>query len=272
MCPRTHYLNEGQKDWAPEGLGDLDFGLYERIISEGSRNDLKSVKLNFLGEPLLYPRLIDMVALASQAGLWVMLNTNAVLLTERLSRELLLAGLTDIFFSFDSPYQNEYEAIRVGANYHKVLENIGAFMEAKKSLNLPAVQTRASMVLPEDPQGREEIQADYVRLFRNFKVAEIGFGLPTVMGRDYESLNPLVFCCPDLFRRLFIYQDGVYGPCCGDWSRRIPIGSMGDGRTIQEVWTGSELAQLRLAHQSGSYRNIAACRACSVPYLSTVAV
>jgi hypothetical protein len=248
----------------------LDFDLYVRLIEEGAKNGLKSVKLNFLGEPLLCARLPEMVALAAKAGLWVMLNTNAVALTESLGRKLLLAGLTDVFFSFDSPYPKEYEAIRVGAKYDKVLGNIASFMEAKEALDKKAVQTRASMVLPENPKGREEIKADYARLFRDLKVAEIGFGLPTVMGRDYESLNPATFRCPDLFRRLFVFQDGVYGPCCGDWSRQIPLGGAADGRSLKEVWHGPEHMALRKTHLSGAYRDVPACRGCSVPYLSTV--
>jgi hypothetical protein len=270
MCPRTYYLSQGQTEWAPQGLGDLDFALAESLIKGGASQGLQSIKLNFLGEPLLYPRLVDLVALAAQAGLWVMLNTNAVALTENLGRELLLAGLTDIFFSFDSPYPQEYEAIRVGASYERVLSNIRAFMATKESLGLKAVQTRASLVLPEAALSRERLKADYTRLFRDLKVAEIGFGLPTVMGRDYSSLNPPTFTCPDLYRRVFVFQDGVYGPCCGDWARRIDLGSLQDGRSLQEVWLGQEYAQLRAAHQKGDFRAIAACRGCSVPYLSTV--
>jgi hypothetical protein len=248
----------------------MDFGLFEALVAEGAQNGLKSVKLNFLGEPLLYPRLVDMTAVASAAGLWVMLNTNAVALTPELSRELLLAGLTDVFFSFDSPYPAEYEAIRVGASYSRVLANIENFMAAKDSMGLFAVQTRASLVLPEDQNLWPAIKADYVRLFRGLKVAEIGFGLPTVMGRDYASVNPPTFRCPDLFRRLFVFQDGAYGPCCGDWARRIPLGEAQDGRSLKEVWLGPAYAQLRAAHRAGAYREVLACRGCSVPYLSTV--
>jgi hypothetical protein len=252
----------------------MDFSLYEKLISEGAKNGLKSVKLNFLGEPLLYPRLRDMVALAADSGLWVMLNTNAVALTEKMSRDLLLAGLTDAFFSFDSPYPKEYEAIRVGADYGRVLANIARFMEIKDELGKKAVQTRASLVLPEDlPEGlnsHETLKEDYVRIFRNLKVAEIGFGLPTVMGRDYESLNPPSFRCPDLFRRIFVFQDGVYGPCCGDWTRGIPIGEAKDGRTLKEVWLGPEYEKLRAIHFRGAYREIPVCRSCATPYLSTV--
>jgi MoaA/NifB/PqqE/SkfB family radical SAM enzyme len=270
MCPRTHYLETGQNDWAPFGLADLDLALYEKIIAFSVGEGLQSVKLNFLGEPLLHPKLPQMVSLAAQAGLWVMINTNAVALNRYLSKKLLKAGLTDIFFSFDSPYEKEYENIRVGARYLAVLDNIASFMEVKEELGLKHVQTRASMVIGEGERDLERIKSDYIKLFRDLKVAEIGFGLPTVMGRDYSSLPaPDHFVCPDLFRRLFIFNDGICGPCCGDWERRLIVGDV-NTQTISEIWNGEIYQKLRQSHLSGHYRDIPACRDCSVPYLSTV--
>ncbi|MDR1043553.1 MAG: radical SAM protein [Candidatus Adiutrix sp.] len=273
MCPRTYYLKEGRPDWNPEGrLGDMDFGLYRRLIEEGAQEGLKSVKLNFLGEPLLYSRLEDMVSLAAEAGLWVMINTNATLLSREKSRRLLEAGLSDIFFSFDSPYPAEYEAVRVGAEYEKTLANIRDFMESKEELGKKGLQTRASMVLPKNLAGDEleKLKADYIKLFRDLKVAEIGFGRPTVMGLDYEKTYGLFpgFVCPDLFRRFFVFWDGPAGPCCGDWERRLIVG---DARrqSIGEIWRSPAYLELRQAHLNGRYYDLPACRACSVPYLST---
>jgi hypothetical protein len=248
ICPRTQYLRAGNAAWNPTGAaGDMDFALYERLIEEGVEEGLKSVKLNFLGEPLLAPRLTDMVRLA--------------------------AGLTDIFFSFDSPYREEYEKARAGADFRRTLANIRGFMEAKERLGKPAVQTRASMVLPEEvgSENLDRIKRDYVRLFRDLGVAEIGFGRPSVVGRDYgKTFGPVPgFVCPDLFRRLFVFWDGPAGPCCGDWERRLIVGRAGR-QTLRDIWSGDEYQRLRAAHLAGRYESVPACRSCSVPYLSTL--
>jgi len=273
MCPRTYYLQQGRREWNPEGrLGDMDFGFYENLVAEGAANGLKSVKLNFLGEPLLYARLGDMVRLAARSGLWVMINTNATLLTEEKSAELLEAGLSDIFFSFDSPYPTEYEKIRVGAKFDRTLGNIEKFMAVKEKMGRLEVQTRASMVLPELPEAEtEKIKGDYLKLFRDLKVAEIGFGLPSVMGLDYEKTYGLFpgFVCPDLFRRMFVFWDGPVGPCCGDWERRLIVGQA-RAAGLKDIWLGPAYQKLRRAHSTGHYEEISACRECSVPYLSSI--
>ncbi|MDR2404860.1 MAG: radical SAM protein [Deltaproteobacteria bacterium] len=268
MCPRTVYLQEGNPNWAPGGLSDMDMSLFRRIIESSAPLGLKSVKLNFLGEPLLYPELPEMVRLSSSLGLYVMINTNATLLDEDMSERLLLSGLTDIFFSFDSPYPEAYESIRRGASYEKTLANIKSFMAVKDKLGKYEVQTRASMVLPENLEDHPRIKADYLKLFRDLKVAEIGFGLPTVVGRDYGPLNVRDdFTCPDLFRRLFIFHDGACGPCCGDWERRLIVGDA-NTQSIQDIWNSEEYQLLRVCHQNKAYKKIKACRSCSVPYLS----
>jgi len=274
VCPRTHYLKAGLSGWNPAGIwGEMDFGLFKRLIEEGAAGGLRSVKLNFLGEPLLATRLVDMIRLAAEAGLWVMLNTNATLLTPAMTEALLTAGLTDIFFSFDSPYKAEYEKARPGADYDMVLANIRAFMSARERLGRKAVQTRASMILPEgaDPESLARIQADFIRLFRDLGVAEIGFGRASVVGRDYGQdfgLQP-GFVCPDLFRRLFVFWDGPVGPCCGDWDRRLLMGRA-DQSSLGEIWRSEAYNKLRKAHLAGRYEDFPACRACSVPYLSTL--
>jgi hypothetical protein len=201
-----------------------------------------------------------------------MVNTNASLLSESLSEKLLDAGISDVFFSFDSPYKEPYEAVRVGASYEKVLSNIRAFMEIKEKKGLRHVQTRASMVLPEGEKEEvlEKTKKDYIRLFRKMNVAEIGFGLPTVVGRDYAPLNPDgFFRCPDLFRRIFVFCDGAAGPCCGDWERRLIVGDA-ESSSIKEIWSSETYGRLRAPHLEGSYKKIPACRDCSVPYLSTL--
>jgi MoaA/NifB/PqqE/SkfB family radical SAM enzyme len=272
MCPRTIYLKEGKTHWAPKGLGDMDIVLYKGIIEHSSPLGLKSVKLNFLGEPLMYPKICEMISIAREHNLYVMINTNAVLLDESMSHNLLNSGLTDIFFSFDSPYPSVYEDIRKGASFERTIHNIRRFMEIKDSLGKFEVQTRASMVLPEDTSFHREIKEDYIKLFRDLGVAEIGFGLPTVVGRNYQELNLMDdFSCPDLFRRLFVFYDGIVGPCCGDWERRLIMGDA-NKESIYQIWNSEAYKRLRDLHKNKGYKNVPACRDCSVPYLSQVSV
>lgn len=269
MCPRTHYLQTGNKKWAPGGrIGFMDDDLFRRVIDQAAAEGAYSIKLNYLGEPLLHPEVVGQVRYAHSRGLEVMMNTNATLLTEALSQRLILAGLDDIFFSVDSPYPREYERIRAGANFHKVIDNIRRFVQVKKRLGANHIQTRVSMVMNSVDRA-DKTRRDFKRLFTGLGVDEIGFGLPTEMNVDYwrEHGRTQGFVCRDPYHRMFVFWDGLIGPCCGEWERGYILG---DARVdkLKDVWKSDMYKRLREAHEQGRYEDIPICRNCSVPWLS----
>ncbi|MBU2552257.1 MAG: SPASM domain-containing protein [Proteobacteria bacterium] len=270
-CPRTHYLATGNTNWSPEGrIGYMHFDLFRRVIDQAAEGGAFSIKINYLGEPLLHPQVVDQVSYASGRGLEVMMNTNATLLTEEMSTRLLEAGLDDLFFSVDSPYAPEYESIRIGARFDRVIRNIERFVQIKERLGLRHVQTRASMIVSEDRRrDRQTIEA-FKSLFTSLGVAEIGFGLLTDMKTDYGSAYGIVpdFLCRDIYTRMFVFWDGPIGPCCGEWERGYVLGdALRDD--LGDVWNNPRYQALRQAHDQGRYDRIPICRACSVPWLST---
>ncbi len=271
MCPRTHLVKTKNQRWSPKGrIGLMDRGLYRRLIDQAAVGGAYSVKLNFLGEPLLHPEVIDQVAYAAGRGLWVMINTNAVRLSEDMSRGLLDAGLSDIFFSFDSPYKDVYERIRVGASFDRVVRNIQRFMELKYKLGRPDVQTRVSMISYWDGKGTGEGEREaYLALFDDLGVDEIGFAVYSDPALDYSGLMPeplAGFCCDDLFRRVFVLWDGAAQVCCGEWERRLQVGDASK-EDLAGIWTSPAFVRIRDLHATGFYDRIEACRRCSVPYL-----
>ncbi|MBU0513913.1 MAG: radical SAM protein [Proteobacteria bacterium] len=271
MCPRTHLVKAGNKRWSPGGkIGLMDFDLYRSLIDQAAEQGAFSVKLNFLGEPLIHPQVVDQVAYAAGRGLWVMMNTNAVALTQTMSRRLLEAGVSDVFFSFDSPDAEVYERIRVGAKFDRVVRNIQRFMELKYETGRLDVQTRVSMISYWDDKGAGENEREaYLALFDELGVDEIGFAVYTDPNLDYSTLLPepmADFCCDDLFRRVFVLWDGAVQVCCGEWERQLQVG---DARrnSLAEIWRGPVYDILRRAHAEGNYHRIEVCRRCSVPYL-----
>ena len=143
MCPRTDMVQDGTF-WK---VRNFDYDLFTRLVDEGVENGLCSIKFNYLGEPLMNPRIVEMVRYAREKGvLDVMFNTNATLLTEKTARQLIAAGLDKLFFSFDSPFPEHYNEIRVNANYDKTLRNIIRFHQIRNEVGLCKTFTRVSMV------------------------------------------------------------------------------------------------------------------------------
>lgn len=113
------------------------------------------VTLVGLGEPLLHPRIADLVAEAAGRGRRVGLVTNAMLLDREQTRALLDAGLHSIAFSIDAPDQGLASEIRPGTDLDRLIENIKSFLEIMKETRpistavFTAVSTRTARRLEE---------------------------------------------------------------------------------------------------------------------------
>lgn len=119
-----------RKAW-DEPMGKMSDAVFARII-EGLRefSPPPTVFFGGFGEPLLHPKIISIVTEVKALGVKVELITNATLLTEDLSQELIRAGLDRLWVSLDGATPESYADVRLGAAFHQVLENLGHFRHA----------------------------------------------------------------------------------------------------------------------------------------------
>lgn len=264
MCPRTEMIENG-KFWK---VKNFDFDLYTRLIDEGAEKGLCSIKFNYLGEPLMNPRLVEMIRYAKERGIVdVMFNTNATLLTERIAKQLIEAGLDKLFFSFDSPFREHYNEIRVNANYDKTLRNIQRFKEIRDSYGTGKPFTRISMVRMKE---NEHEWLAFKELFEPLvdAVAWVDYiehtsqsGTDAKIAVDKVQSNGKKFCCPQLWQRMFVHPDGVVTVCCVDSARKLQVGNI-HGKTVEEIWNGLEYQKLRELHATGRIDEIPVCSNC----------
>ncbi len=255
MCPSTIY---GYKK-----KGYMSEDLFKKIIDEASAIGVPAVKLIWRGESLLHPKLIDFIKYAKGKGIIdVLLNTNATLLTPKMSEQLIRSGLDKLFFSFDSPYKDKYEAIRIGADYNVVINNIITFQVIRRQIKSNKPITRVSLV--KMSQNDKELE-DYVKLFQPYVdciTYTDAFYLEKAPQNQMMSQNvKRDFCCPMLWQRLVISWDGLCYPCCRDEMELYCIGNA-NIESIKDIWKSNKLESLRLAHISGMWDNYKMCNIC----------
>jgi MoaA/NifB/PqqE/SkfB family radical SAM enzyme len=116
MCPWTELHT---------GKSDMSWGVFEKIAEYFCYSE--GVDFTGTGEPLLHPRLEEMVRIAKDRGCVTGFSTNATLLEPERGRALIGAGLDWIAYSVDAATEETYENIRLGGRFYRVLENIEAF-------------------------------------------------------------------------------------------------------------------------------------------------
>ena len=124
-----------RRDMTRGASTDMPLEEYRRILDQAEQCQVKSLRLYFYGESLLYPHLIEAIQLA-QGRFEVILCSNGLLLTERLARQLLDTGLDGLEFSVTGLSDEVYSQYQGQNRNRKVAEvnaNIQRFVAMKRA-------------------------------------------------------------------------------------------------------------------------------------------
>lgn len=228
--------------------------LFYSLIDECVRLGVPSIKLNWRGEPLLHPRVIEFIRYAKDAGILdVIINTNATRLSDEMALELIEAGLDFLIISFDGTSAQSYEKnrpARVGENkFDTILRNIQGFMEKRREMGAVFPYVKVQMV---DIDNSGDSHHDLFQLFGQL-VDEIqvspysergdndhdvswwsdGVGLELSDSSGSKLISTGRRGCYQPFQRLMVTYDGRVSKCCYDWGSVNPIGYVGGHKPPQ---------------------------------------
>jgi len=246
MCPNS-IIEQKNK-------GFMKLDLYKKIIDE-IKSFASYAILCISGESLLHKDFPEMVRIAKQNGLAVYLSTNATVLTPKLSREILLAGLDWINFSFDGCSKEIYEKVRVGANFEKTLDNVVNFLKIKKELG---AKTSAELqILVMDEKGERDYQENINNFSKNFKDLPLNYiqkRQPSTWGKflvgtkkfKFRRLGNKFSPCSYLWSSLHILWDGRIVACTSDFFGDNILGKFPE-KTFKEIWNDLPMQRFRQA-------------------------
>lgn len=131
QCPRTLLSREDDRD--------LSFDKFRQIVEQFPQ--LERVVLHGLGEPLLNKELPLMIRYLKERGVYVLFNSNGILLNEKRGQALIDAGLDEYRLSMDGGTRETYAHVRGVDAFEKIWRNVGNFITMQKAQNAskPAV-------------------------------------------------------------------------------------------------------------------------------------
>lgn len=125
MCP-IQFRQDGPP-WGPPAL--MDYRTFTRLLEQFPT--VRELHLQGLGEPMMHPRLFDMVAHAAARGVAVSLNSNCTLITRARAEAAVRSGLDFLHVSLDGATRGTYETIRAGARFWRVLRGVRRVLRAR---------------------------------------------------------------------------------------------------------------------------------------------
>lgn len=261
MCYRTILKYHNRKEFT---IGYMDINLYRSIVDQAVELGVHSIRLSWYGEPLMHSQLCDMIKYAKKLGIDdVGLNTNAVLLDRHKSIELIESRVDRLVFSIDSPYQEQYEKIRVGSQFDLVLENIKQFNLLRNEAKADYLLTRATMVLMD--VNRCSYNAYFALLKDHVDVVASGifhdFERPRkeMMNRSKDQS----FACPYLWLGMVIGWDGRVYICSIDGRREYCVGDA-KINSLKSIWLSDRYEEMRRKHICGEWTDVGICRRCNL--------
>ena len=220
------------------------------------------------GEPLLHPRIVDMIAYCHAKGLHSEISTNATLLDATLAREILAAGLGTIYLCMDGVKKETYEKVRRRGDFEQTRETILGFLRAKAAFPGPTPEVRLQLI--EIAPTSSEIE-EFKTLWRVPGVDRINIKAFDSWGGQIEEINQLDvgarqvpqkrFPCPNLWYHVHIYWDGTLVCCDRDFDAVGPLGNVADG--VMRAWRGEAMAELRRRHLRNDLEGVVPCNNCT---------
>lgn len=264
MCPRTLMLERGETITPYY----VDFKVFKTAIDQGKDKGLYAVNLNAAGETLFHPDIVKMVKYAKDNGILdIMFHTNATLLTENISKQLIDAGLDKLIVSFDSPIKEHYEKIRVGAKFDSVVKNVRRFAKLKEKNGKETPQLRINMVVMKENETEKKMMIDFWKGVAN-GIGFLGCINPMSMDQKDRSIKGEKFnhnfCCEKLWQRLTIGYKGEIKLCHMDEYNQIELGNIFKDK-IENIWNGEQLEDIRNKHLSGNISKVTLCKMCGLP-------
>lgn len=186
-----------------QGPADLDYALFADLVAQlRSFPQMESAHFAGFGEPLLHPRILDMLAAVREAGARTEMTTNGLLLDERTARGLVEVGLGTLIVSVDGVEPGTYRSVRAGAELPTVLENLRRVARVREEAGSP---------LP-------RLGVEFVAMRGNYREITDLLRLATEMRLDYVLLSN-VLPYSEAMAGQTLYGDGAVDLRVSPWHR-----------------------------------------------------
>lgn len=123
MCP----LPEGGQGWSKKYMAWETFHQVKEIIPLAHHLHLQG-----WGEPLLHPRIMEMIELLKAGGARTGMTTNGTLLNRETANKLVELGLDTLCVSIAGAREETHNKIRRGSSLNRILGNVMTLNEIKK--------------------------------------------------------------------------------------------------------------------------------------------
>lgn len=243
----------------------MSMGLFKKIVDDAKEVGSSTITLQVYSEPLLDPFLVDRIRYIKKSGMKAGFFTNATLLNEKMSEEILSSGLDFIKFSVDAGNKRDYEKIRVGGDWEKVKNNIISFYKKREDMNLEGPRISIFMIKQKSNEKNIKSHADFWKKWSDeINISTIDNRAEDVISKSFLKKYNKPYPCFELMHPT-ILSNGKFALCCLDYDGKVVLGDL-KKQSLKDILTSDEFKRILKLHMSFKGDEIEMCRKCTRLY------
>lgn len=253
-------------DFCPTGNPDLarkyrvpklmSMAVFKQVVFQlGEFPDpIKTLRLYKDGEPLINPRIFDMIEMAKGVA-WIKsvdTTTNGYRLTKKVGQWLVDSGLDKLFISVPNGYSERYAS------------HVNDFLDRKGDCEVRIKIIGNGM----SQEAMTKFHKDFEKADRTFVERLINCWPNFTAGPISEKLGiynqPVtdVKVCPYIFYSMSVNAGGSVSACFLDWQRKHIMGHVLDDENLLTIWNSNVFRIFRILHLKGCRKELTMCHSC----------
>lgn len=257
-CPMCHVHGRGHKQASPIIRGKMSYEHACRIFDEIMEVH-PVINPVLSAEPLMLKDLAEYIKAMKNRGILVVMNTNGLLLTERIAKTFVEINLDSIFFSIDAVTKETLAKIRGIDKLEKIKDAVFMMLASRGDKQFPRIGV-SFVYNKENEYERNEFIKYWLKHVDAVRVNE-EFVLDECTSKEVAGIKRTP--CGMLFDFMTITPNGDVPICCLDTANKYVIGNVfRDG--VKNVWKSEKFEEIRGYHFNNEYEKIPICRNCKV--------
>ena len=266
---KCHYCIHGQGDKV-DNSGRMEMDTFTLLCNQINEFETPIKQFNFCGwgEPLLHRHLPEMVRIgkAYNVATNIAIVTNGLLLSSKISKSLVSAGLDSLRVSIQGLTNKRYKEVTDrNVNFTDIVDSVAQFYKIREGCELTVKFADTDITKEEEEIFHDIFDLITDRAYVEYIKPVFVSAEDTVVSR-YGIKNDPTLICPQPFYMMDVGVAGNVIPCCSYFS---PLGSANiHQESLKKIWNGRQMLRLRLMQLSENRKHQHAfpeCRECNIP-------